>query len=408
MNAKVETKPHFTDYLYVLLKWKKLIIINLIIVIVIFTIIAFMIPEKFKATATVMIPQDNSSLGGLSSLMGNNSLVSFGAKLFGVSNTSEDILVGLLKSRTSLSSAVERFDLKRYYEISDNNMDKTLKAFSSDVIFEPNENGFLEISVINKDPNLAARISNYFVELVDSLNINLNIEQAKNNREFIGKRYSKNMEDLKAAEDSLYHIQKKYGIFAVPEQLEVSVKAAAEIEAEYLQKKFNLELVETQYGNKSPQYSLLKEQVDALSQKVSELKNSKNLSSDSNVLFPFSNIPQITLLYYRAYREVELQSKIMEFILPMFEQAKVEEQKSVPTILVIDSAVPPELKYSPKKSMIIVAAMVFSLFLMIPFIFRAENIYVRHLVDNPFEENEYKFYSGIISLYRIKRLKKSE
>ena len=44
--------------------------------------------------------------------MGNNSLVSFGAKLFGVSNTSEDILVGLLKSRTSLSSAVERFDLK--------------------------------------------------------------------------------------------------------------------------------------------------------------------------------------------------------------------------------------------------------------------------------------------------------
>ena len=77
------------------------------------------------------------------------------------------------------------------------------------------------------------------------------------------------MEDLKAAEDSLYHIQKRYGIFAVPEQLEVSVKAAAEIEAEYLQKKFNLELVETQYGNKSPQYSLLKEQVDALSQKVS-------------------------------------------------------------------------------------------------------------------------------------------
>ena len=70
-------------------------------------------------------------------------------------------------------------------------MDKTLKAFSSDVIFEPNENGFLEISVINKDSNLAARISNYFVELVDSLKITLNIEQAKNNREFIGKGIQK-------------------------------------------------------------------------------------------------------------------------------------------------------------------------------------------------------------------------
>ncbi len=39
--------------------------------------------------------------------------------------------------------------------------------------------------------------------------------------------------------------------------------------------------------------------------------------------------------------------------MPMYEQAKVEEQKSIPTIMVIDKAVPPELKYSPKRSVII-------------------------------------------------------
>lgn len=402
MDEKIERKPHFTDYLYILLKWKKLIIINLIIVILLSTILAFSIPEKFKATATVMIPQDNSSLGGLSNILGNNSLVSFGAKLFGVSNTSEDVLVGLLKSRTSLTTVIKKYNLMTYYEINDDNMDKAIKAISSDVIFEPNENGFLEISVINEDPKLAARISNYFVHLVDSLNIRLNIEQAKNNKEFIQKRYLKNVEDLKTAEDSLFKIQKKYRVFAVPQQLEVSVKAAAEIEADYLKQKFNLEMIKNQYGDNSPQYNLLKGQVDALSQKVDELKNSKTLSSESNVLFPFSNIPQITLQYYRAYREVELQSKIMEFILPMFEQAKVEEQKSVPTILIVDSAVPPELKYSPKKSLIIIGAVVFILFLMIPFVYRAEKVYVRNSVHNPFEEREYKIYRSVSGLYRIK------
>ncbi len=44
--------------------------------------------------------------------------------------------------------------------------------------------------------------------------------------------------------------------------------------------------------------------------------------------------------YFRIYREVEIQSKIMEVTLPLFEQAKMEEHKSIPTILVIDEAVP--------------------------------------------------------------------
>ena len=397
-----ENNPHFTDYLYILLKWKKLIIINLIIVILISTVIAFLIPEKFKATATVVIPQDNSSLGGLSNILSDNSLVSFGAKLFGISNTSEDLLVGLLKSRTSLTDVINRFHLFKYYEIDDNNMDKAIKAFSSDVIFEPNENGFIEVNVINKNPVLAADISNYFVHLVDSLNIHLNIQQAKNNREFIEKRYLQNVNDLKSAEDSLYQFQKKYGIVAIPEQLEVSVKAAAEIEADYIQKKFELEMVGSEYGENSPHFSILKEQVDALAKKVNELKSSKKLTSESNILFPFSNLPEMTLLYYRAYREVELQSKIMEFILPMYEQAKVEEQKSIPTVQIIDRAVPPELKYSPKKSLIIIGSVILVLFFLVPFVFRAEKVYTHNLVNNPLEEKEYKFYAKIVSLYYIK------
>ena len=98
----------------------------------------------------------------------------------------------------------------------------------------------IEFSIINEDAKKSAKIANYLVRLVDSLNIKYNIERAKNNREFIEKRYNQNVSDLRNAEDSLYKFQKKYNIVAVPEQLEVTVKAAAEIEAQLTKKEMEV------------------------------------------------------------------------------------------------------------------------------------------------------------------------
>ena len=66
-----------------------------------------------------------------------------------------------------------------YYEISDNNMDKALKAFRNDISTDPNEFGMVDFSVVNKDPKVSAAIANYMVILADSMNIELNSESGK-------------------------------------------------------------------------------------------------------------------------------------------------------------------------------------------------------------------------------------
>jgi hypothetical protein len=134
-----------------------------------------------------------------------------GSQLLGSTNPSFDLVFGILSSRTSLSTVIKKFNLMEYYGVNDNNMDKALKRFSGDIIFEPTENGLIEVSIINEDPKLSAEMANYFVHLADSIYIELNIEQARNNRIFIEKRYNKNISDLKDAEDSFYVFQKKYG-----------------------------------------------------------------------------------------------------------------------------------------------------------------------------------------------------
>jgi hypothetical protein len=60
-----------------------------------------------------------------------------------------------------------------------------------------------------------------------------------------------------------------------------------------------------------------------------------------------STFPGVGMESLRLYRDVAIQQKILEFLVPMYEQAKVEEQKDVPVLLTLDHATAPERKVKP-------------------------------------------------------------
>jgi len=80
-----------------------------------------------------------------------------------------------------------------------------------------------------------------------------------------------------------------------------------------------------------------------------------------------AEIPAAGIGTLRLYREVMIQQKILEYVLPLFEQAKVDEHKDVPVILVLDKAVKPERKEKPKRALIIVISALSSLLLSIAY-----------------------------------------
>ena len=393
----------FSDYLYVIIKWRKLLLINLFIVILISTIVAFIIPETYKSTARLTLPPSNSGLGGLSSILsgGKNDAISLGAKLFGMSNSSEDLILGILYSTSSLSQVIERFNLYEYYGISDRNKDKALKEIINDVLFEPNEYGLIEISVINESPKMSANIANYFTKIVDSINTKLNIENARNNRLYIEKRFLKNLEDVKNAEVDLADFQKKYGVFAIPEQIKLGIAVAGELEAQLAEKQILLYSLKGQLSENSEIYLGLKNEMEAIQRKIKDLNNNYKSEADPKLLIPFNDITDIEIEYLRKYRELEIQNKILEFIYPLYEQAKIEEQKSIPTIMVIDKAVMPQLKYGPKKSFIIIFSLFVTLFLHLVLIFRANKMLGFSVFKNPLLNKEASFYKKLIRFYRM-------
>ena len=68
-------------------------------------------------------------------------------------------------------------------------------------------------------------------------------------------------------------------------------------------------------------------------------------------------------------REVELQSRIQELLIPQFEKAKLEETKNIPTLQVIDKPKVAINKSKPIRSLIVIAATFMSILVSIIFIY---------------------------------------
>lgn len=397
-EVKEKREVMFTDYLSIMLKWKKFLIINLLIIGIITTGITFLIPEKFKANATIMIQEssNNGLLGGMMQDIGGVFSKAFG----GGTGNSEDKLFGFLSSNQMAEKIISKFDLVEYYEINKYKRDKTLKAFHDDFKFDLNDNGFIEISMIHENPNISAEIVNYSISELDKMNQLYAISYAKKYREFVEKRYFKNMRELQIAQDSLEKFQKKYKIYAIPEQIEAAFSAYAELEKELTIKELERDLIEKTQGKDSPNYEVANTQVKLMQNKIKQLKEGKNNSEESIIFLKLKDLPQIQKEFLEIKRELEIQSKLLEFTLPMYEQAMMEEQKTIPAITIIDEAVPPELKDSPKKAFIILSILLLALFIHLPIVFRGYKM-ASYNPKNSFEESEKKILDFIRKIYNI-------
>ena len=335
-----------------------------ILSIVISAIVAFLITPKFKSTASVFPAEKADLLGGLEGITSLAKSFSPSKALSSLgSNPETDRYLAILKSGTVISAVIRKFDLVHVYDITSYPGENTAKELLDNVDFTVETEGNITITVYDKDPKRAADMANYFVEMLNKKNTELQVQNARGNRQFIEERYNKNLSDLAASEDSLKAFQKKYGVIAMPEQTEASIKAAAEITGQLVIKEVQGEVFRRTQSSDNPSVIATQIEIDELHKKLSQMNSGVNVSTkEMNVFVPFSKIPDLGGEYIRKLREVEIQYKILQFITPLYEQAKVEEQRSTPSVIVLDYASPAERKAKPKRLFIILAGALIGVF----------------------------------------------
>ncbi|MHB9011601.1 MAG: GumC family protein [Ignavibacteriaceae bacterium] len=338
-----ERSLEFLDFIVLIVKRKKfLLVLAVISCIVAYLSVYFLIKPEYESTATI-IPSQENSIGMLGALSEKLSSLPFG--LGGTSSSAQmELYTTIIYSRTTIENVINKFNLMNEYHFE--NMESADKAVRKMIKAEVTTGNAFDISVFAKTPQMAAEITNYVVGILNKSIIKLNVSKAKDNREFLEKRYDEIKLSLKNAEDSLKNYQKKSGVLEAEEQTKQTIDTFAKLEAELATKQVENSVLKHVYGETSNQVANSQMSLNIFQNKVNELERT---GDKSGLFLALNSIPDKALNYYRRYRDVEIYNKMLEYIIPLYEQSKFEEQKDTPILQVIDYGIPPLKKSYPPR-----------------------------------------------------------
>jgi uncharacterized protein involved in exopolysaccharide biosynthesis len=275
-------------------------------------IASLMITPMFKANV-IMFPTTNSNVS-------KELLVNYYSGVnvhgFGEEEQAEQLLQ-VLHSEPVRSRIIEKYNLLDHYEIEPDSkypMTRLYDYYRSNIKFRQTEFMSVEISVMDKDPEIAASIANDISDLVDTV----------------------------------YNQMKK----------QRALEALRLVEREYADAKANLDLMKDTLALLSEELSIQMEDLEGndLSDNLARVVSGKGalLLSTVNMVRSESGIEAGLRLRYK--------------------EARLEAEQTLPYKFVVEKAVPPEKKAYPKKSLIVIVSTFSALLLALIVLIVIDNI----------------------------------
>jgi uncharacterized protein involved in exopolysaccharide biosynthesis len=299
------------------------------------TAASFLIPNSYTASAVLLPPTRNQGI--LSLLPGIEGASELGRAIgLGVEHDT-DLYVGVLRSRTINRALVDRFRLDSLYHARDR--ERAGRTLTSHTSITLTSEGFVRVAVTEHGSQLAADLANAYVDELDRfLRLNTN-SSARRSRVFLEQRLDETHQTLAAAEDSLRDYQVSQRMPAVGAEVERTANAAADLMAQKALREIELGTLESVARSSNP--------------RAEELRNEIR-QFDSEI----AKIPPASLGVARLFREVKIQEKILMVLTEQYENARVMELRDLPSVEVVDRAMPPERKSRPRRGFIAAAALV--------------------------------------------------
>lgn len=352
----------FGDLINIVYKNRRIFLINCSIVVVVTIIITlFVMDEIFESESTI---KSVSKQGGLSSLLPE--LGGFEELTGGITSSSAAkelaLYENIILSRRSVEEAIIKFNLKEEYEFK--KMDDAIKFFRKELINISIDKiaGTMTIGVFDKSPEKAREMNQFIIDKLNELNIQMATQDAKSNREFIEQRYNLIKADLASVEDSLTMYQNKFGVS--PElQIKATAQSLYELEIELKSEEIKLDILKKILSSSESEITIQEEKIKSIKEQINKLKTSDSENYD----FGLKNAPTVAMNYLRLTRNIEIQNKLLSFIVPILEKSKIDENKTTPTLIVLDPPNLPDKKAKPKRSTIVIGFFLLTFLLTISF-----------------------------------------
>jgi len=379
------------DYLIELLKRKKLILIITFAVAVIAAVISLRMPEIYRAETRLLQPKNKTP--SMASM-----LLSQFDSVAGAGGGSNALYVSLLYSRSILGGVVKRFNLIELYGV-ETEADARERLKNNIFANYSRASGIIKLTVEDIDPEVAADLANAFVEELRKLTKRLATTEAAQRRIFFGEQLKDAKELLIKAEEEMANFQAQTGILKIDEQARAVIEAISRIKAKIADKEVQLTTMRTYSTSNNPDLQIIEGELSGL--KVELGKLSKGQDEEHGSITPVTTVmstmptmsitstisrtqttpkrptatmstekmPGVSTEYIRKLRELKYSESLYKIFLKQYEAAKLDEARDILLVQVLDRAIPPDKRASPKRTRIVIIGaflgFIFSIFMVL-------------------------------------------
>ena len=360
-------------------------------ILLIFLILIFVYPVTYKSTVTVLPPDKNNEMTGLSSLIGTQDFTNLLST--GTGSANSQLYQQILESRTASVFVVKKLNLINYFNTD--NVYKAAGQLEKHISVEVTKEGIIRFTselttsffpiFANKDTvrNLTARISNTFIEGLDKINQDKLSSKAKKARVYIEGQIQKTRITLDSVENELMDFQKTNKAVSLPEQVNAAIDAAAKLKAEIMKTEVELGLLEPNLRKDNKALLALKNKLNNLQEQYNKME-----MGSQDYLVAFKEVPELGKVLTNLLREVKIQNEVYTMLQQQFYKEKIQENKDLPTVEILDEAIPPLSSSSPR---IVFATIMGGIFVFLCagliFIVKDRQIYMIKNKNNKKEEN---------------------
>jgi tyrosine-protein kinase Etk/Wzc len=323
---------------------------------------SLLIPNEFRSSATVFTA--NTPAIGIDMLSRSSNLGGLAGSLLRTRTGAFDRFLVLLESQAVNKKVIDHFDLIKVYDVADSEypMIDAGKILQSKTNFEAFEEGYLLIEVWDEDAQRAKEMADFYVDLVNNYNIELATMEATRFREYIETKYLETMAQVDSLQERTMDFQKKFGVIEFQSQAAEYMSAIAMNTALVMESEIKLKMIGDMTNEDNPMYQRQLKEVQVLRESLDKLYNNAN---PNDIILNYSDLPEISTGYVRLLGEAEVLSELLKYLVPIYENARMEETKAIPGLVVVDAPSVAERKDRPKRSLIVIGVFFSSIFLIL-------------------------------------------
>ena len=145
-------------------------------------------------------------------------------------------------------------------------------------------------------------------------------------------------------------------MIVLDKQAEALISGAALLRAQVTEREVQLKVLLTSATAQNPDVLRLGSELRALRAELARMESAQGGTAGSAVDLPVGRIPEASIDYVRARRELKLQETLMESMVRQYEIAKLDEAKDAPSLQQVDIALPPDHRSKPSRALIVLGS----------------------------------------------------